>query len=289
MREALTLAGRAPSSRNSQPWRWVVDCPALHLYAGRDRQTPETDPNGRELLFSCGTALHHLRIALAGLGWRTRVRRFPDAGAPELLATIELTRGEPAADEISLAAAICRRRDDPRRYSDWRVPTAHLSWLSRCGGTKGLVAVEPVRDSAIRPRLVHAIAEAERRRTVDPALLVELLEMNGLGWTSPTLDFDREAELLVLGTATDDRQARLRAGETASRVLLTATSLGLASCLMTTPLSIADTRAVLRSELLGGWFPQAVIRAGWAPVSAQPVPDEPRRALDEVVEFAARV
>ncbi|WP_370943593.1 nitroreductase family protein [Amycolatopsis sp. cg5] len=285
VREALTLAMRAPSPRNSQPWRWVVDGRTLHLYAGRDRQTPETDPNGSALLFSCGTTLHHLRIALAGLGWRTAVRRLPDASVPELLATIELTRGEPAADEISLAAAIGRRRDDPRRYSDWKVPEAHLTWLSRCAGAKGVVAVELVRDGPIRPRLVHAIAEAERRRSVDPALLLELLELNGFAWTSPTLDFDRESELFVLGTGADDRQARLRAGETASRVLLTATSLGLASCLLTTPLSIADTRAVLRTELLGGWFPQAVIRVGWAPVSAQPVPDEPRRALDEVVQF----
>ncbi|SDZ16898.1 Nitroreductase family protein [Amycolatopsis xylanica] len=286
VREALTLAVRAPSPRNSQPWRWVVDGPTVHLYAGRDRQTLETDPNGPVLLFSCGTALHHLRIALAGLGWRTLVHRLPDAAEPELLATIELTRGEPTADEISLAAAIGRRRDDPRRYSDWKVPEAHLTWLSRCA--KDSVSVELVRDGAVRPRLVHAIAEAERRRSVDPALLLELLEVNGLAWTSPTLDFDRESELFVLGTGSDDRQARLRAGEIASRVLLTATSLGLASCLLTTPLSIADTRAVLRAELLGGWFPQAVIRVGWAPVSAQPVPDEPRRSLDEIVQFAIK-
>ena len=67
-------------------------------------------------------------------------------------------------------------------------------------------------------------------------------------------------------------------------MLLTATALGLASCPITEPLEIAETRAALRSEVLGDeGYPQMLLRIGWAPVNADPLPSTQRRALSEVV------
>ena len=53
--------------------------------------------------------------------------------------------------------------------------------------------------------------------------------------SSPAED---NAVVLALGTGRDDRLAQLRAGEATSFVLLTATSMGLASCPVTEPLEM---------------------------------------------------
>ena len=65
IRTVLALASRAPSVHNTQPWRWLVGAESLHLYADAERQLPNTDPDGRDLIVSCGAALNHCVVALA--------------------------------------------------------------------------------------------------------------------------------------------------------------------------------------------------------------------------------
>ena len=92
--------------------------------------------------------------------------------------------------------------------------------------------------------------------------------------------------VLALGTRADDRLAQLRAGEATSTVLLTATSVGLACCPVTEPLEIPETRAAVRSEIFGSTnYPQMLLRVGWAPVNADPLPSTPRRELADFVEW----
>ena len=56
----IRLAARAPSLHNTQPWRFKVSQDALELYADPKRQL-RVDPDGREMLISCGAALYGLR------------------------------------------------------------------------------------------------------------------------------------------------------------------------------------------------------------------------------------
>ena len=72
----------------------------------------------------------------------------------------------------------------------------------------------------------------------------------------------------------------------ASAVLLTATSTGLASCPVTEPLETPDTREAVRSDIFGDSnYPQMLLRVGWAPINADPLPATPRRELDDFVEW----
>ena len=100
LRAVLSMAMRAPSVHNSQPWHWRVGPSSLQLYADYSRHLPNTDPDRRDMMVSCGAALHHCTVALAALGWQARIRRFPDPADPTHLASIEmrpLVAGEPVS------------------------------------------------------------------------------------------------------------------------------------------------------------------------------------------------
>ena len=126
---ALRSAVRAPSVYNSQPWRWRISTTSVvDLFADPDRHLIVIDLDGRALLLSCGAALHHLVVALAGLGWSARIDRFPDPENIHHLARIQPSTAAPPPDMAALARAIPRRRTDRRRYSDESV--LHLRVLS---------------------------------------------------------------------------------------------------------------------------------------------------------------
>jgi len=94
--------------------------------------------------------------------------------------------------------------------------------------------------------------------------------------------------VLALGTKDDSRLARLRAGEATSLVLLSATALGLASCLVGEPLKTAEAQDALQANLIGlVGFPQTLVRIGWPPVNADPLPSPPRRQSADVSEWQA--
>ncbi len=312
---ALSLATRAPSIHNSQPWRWLVGAQSLHLYTDPDRHLPNTDPDSRDLLLSCGASLNHAVVALAALGWQTKVHRLPNPAEPEHLAAIEVYP-HPASDlDVTLAAAIPRRRTDRRLYNAWSVPDADVALMGARAARAGVM----MRQVAQLPKLQQIVAQAVWQHATDHDYLVELSTWSGryaaiagvparnTPQSDPTAPIpgrlfagpalsqppdasskDDAAMVLALGTKDDNSLARLRAGEATSLMLLTATAIGLASCPVTEPLEIAETREAVREDVFGAnGFPQMLLRIGWAPVNADPLPSTPRRPLSDVVEWMA--
>lgn len=282
----------------------------MHLWANPDLLLPHTDPDARDLMLSCGAALNHCVVALAALGWQTRVHRFPNSAEPNHLAVLELNR-YPAADlDVTLAAAIPRRRTDRRCYSSWPVPRGDIAVMGSRAARAG-VALRRVDDLA---GLKQLVTEAAVRHGADQEYLAELATWSGryastagvparsvpagsgagiplrafaggvLPQVPDTDPGDDNAAVLALGTVDDDPLSRLRAGEATSIVLLTATALGLASCPITEPLELADIREAVRADVFGAeGYPQMLLRVGWAPVNADPLPATPRRDISEVV------
>ncbi len=313
----LMLAGRAPSVHNTQPWRWRVDAASLHLYSEAARQLPNTDPDGRDLMVSCGSALHHCTVALAAVGWQPKVTRLPNPADPDHLAAIEVAAHPADSVDIALAAAIPRRRTDRRHYTHWPVPVGDIALMAARAARHGVrlcllddaadiktlhdIVIRSVRDHLSREYLAELAAWSGRHASVAgvPARNTPAPDPNakipGRHFAGPALAMppdssaaDDNAVVLALGTRDDDRMARLRAGEAVSAVLLTATATGLASCPVTEPLETADTRAAVRSEVFGDSdYPQMLLRVGWAPINADPLPATPRRDLDDVVEWLA--
>ncbi|MEM7595840.1 MAG: nitroreductase family protein [Cyanobacteria bacterium P01_A01_bin.83] len=66
----LNYAVFAPSSHNTQPWKFEIKEDVVKLYADKTRALPVADPDYRELTISCGAALFHLRIAMRHFGYK---------------------------------------------------------------------------------------------------------------------------------------------------------------------------------------------------------------------------
>ena len=309
----LSLASRAPSVHNTQPWHWRVGSNSLHLYAERDLHLPSTDPDGRDLILSCGIALHHCVVALAALGWQAKIHRLPNLDEPEHLAAVEVYRRPPSEVDITLAAAIPQRRTDRRHYSSRRVPADHIALMGARAARAGVM----LRQIESLPRLQNIVAQAVWQHSTDRDYMVELTTWSGryaslagvparntpepdtaasvaprlfagpaLAQPPDTESVDDNAVVLALGTKDDSMLARLRAGEATSLVLLSATALGLASCPVTEPLEITETRDAVQIEVFGiSGFPQMLLRIGWAPVNADQLPPTPRRPLNDIVEY----
>ncbi|MEU6559747.1 Acg family FMN-binding oxidoreductase [Nocardia nova] len=314
--DAVDLAVRAPSVHNTQPWRWVLRADRIHLHADDARHLAVTDPVQRALLMSCGAALHHMRVALGMLGWAAEVTYLPDDTDPGHLAVIDLVPRRPSPRDIELAAAIGRRQSDRRRYSSRPVPQACVREISGSVRHFGVAARQV--PQILRPELAAAARTAASRHAADPAYRRELTAWSGrhgtcdgvpaantpfprtddeIGqrvFTSPELadlsTVPEAAEWLVLCTLDDDRYARVRAGEAASALLLSATALGLSTSLQSEPLGMPDLRAELRRRVLSECaHPQTMVRVGWMASGAAPLPHTPRRPAAAVMSIAERV
>ena len=315
--QAATDALSAPSILNSQPWRWRISDDVAALHADRSRQVRSLDPDGRLLTISCGTALHHARIALAAAGHEATATYLPDTGDPDLLATIRLGDPVPPRPEIlRLYRAMWLRRTDRRPYADTPVPVGALDVLRKAAETQGAHLHFPRPHSVIT--LAVAAGHAASQELADPAYRSELA-----GWVArgehgsdgvpastatpttarpvPVRDFtgthgpptihdrapmaDRYAVYAVLFTDGDRPRDWLVAGEALSAVLLTATAAGLATSPMSDLIEVPASRQLVRDLLTDLGHPAMVIRIG-LPVTPLPAPSSPRRNPGDAVDLS---
>ncbi|WP_338758115.1 NAD(P)H nitroreductase [Nocardia vulneris] len=276
LRAAVVLATRAPSVRNSQPWRFRVGDHRIDLYLDAVQVPAPTDSAQRDAVSSCGAALHHLRIALAAAGWSAVVRRLPNSADPDHLASLRLVPHRPTMIELALGNAIPRRQTDRRSFSSELIPPGSVGLVRERAQAHGVAVRQAL--GTEREQLVEVLATAAARNAgTDRHRAAHGSESDC-------------AELLVLSTAADDRLAQLCAGEALSAVLLTATNIGLASCALNESLRDADLRQCVRARVLNGrGHPQSVVKIGWAPTDTITPPVTPRRQLSDVLDLFGAV
>jgi hypothetical protein len=312
-RRIVEVATRAPSIHNTQPWRWVATAGGLELHADRSRQLRAADPSARNLVLSCGAALHHALVAAAALGWDTDVDRVPERQSSGLLARIDLRPGVPSDTAAEDLRAIAERCTDRRRFTSWPVPDATLQHLARQAELRGTRAVpllevtdrfrtELLVGRAAETQATDAIVAAEQRTWVDHSTVdgvpSEVLPaeraMPGTLSRFPAglvEDQGREVEgsdgLIVLCAGTDDPVSWLRAGEGLSALWLTATTQGLSVVPLSQVVEVAETRAALTEQVLGGLaHPFILVRIGWQAISRSHLSRTSRRPVEDVLEPA---
>jgi hypothetical protein len=138
LRFLVHYAVLAPSGHNTQPWLFRSTADSLEVHADRTRALPVVDPQGRELVMSCGAALFHLRVAVRRFGYTAEIETLPDATNPTLLAPVRLgQRRSPAAEESLLFASIPKRRTNRMPFETREVPRVLLSGLRAAAEEEG--------------------------------------------------------------------------------------------------------------------------------------------------------
>jgi hypothetical protein len=165
VRHVVQVATLAPSVYNTQPWRFRTDGYVIDLYADRGRQLPYIDGPGRLLALSIGAALHHLRLAIRGLGRDVEVRLLPDPNEPDHLARVSpgpAAAHAPTSEEWALLQAVWERRSHRDTFMSKRLTRGLIVDLEEAVAAEGgdLRAVERPGERADIARLV-ADADAE--------------------------------------------------------------------------------------------------------------------------------
>ncbi len=316
--EAACVACRAPSIANTQPWRWHIRDETLELRADRSRQLTVADPQGRLMILSCGAALHHATVVLAVLGAAASMERLDDRADPDLVARLTLAGPHPVtAEEMRLHHALRTRYTDRRPFLGIRpLPDEVVDLLRQTSerfevsmhvfdpSQVGFLAVAARSAATIEQRDAgyrEEIATWTTRR--DPTTrdgVPATAAVTQVRRAVPVRDFapgaapglapgpgdDRYTTYLAFATTRDTRADWLRTGEAVSAVLLTATTTGLASSVMSDVVEVPGARALLRGVVAPAGYPQLTVRLG-VNESAPVIPRSPRRPCDEVIEIIA--
>jgi Nitroreductase family len=317
-RYAVARAIWAPSVHNTQPWLFTADGgPQLSLHADVARQLPVTDPDGRELLISCGAALFNVRLALRFLGYIPRTRLLPDPAQPTLVAQVSWQERAGADDfERWLSGHVLTRRTHRGAFDPAPLPPDLLAALCAAASREG-AALRIMADDGRRATLAAAVQTAENELRHDGDRLRELASWtpapgsprrDGVpatsyparaertepyfpgrdfarwhGWGVPPLSSasaHRAAGVAGLLTTAADRPADwVRSGQALQRILLTASARGAAVALHSQPLELPWLREFVRVQLADGGYPHLVLRIGLVAQAAVSV----RRDLGDVL------
>jgi nitroreductase len=312
---AATTAGHAPSIHNSQPWRWVAHADGLDLYREHNFRLRVTDPGDRLTTLSCGTALHHARVALAAEGYATEVARLPDTFAPSHLAHLTVTGDSPATEDAKgTRRAIDLRHADRRPLTGTRIDGDQLEAVTAAAAHEG-ASLYVLPDDGVT-RLAAATADAQHSQGLEPQWRAELdywaggtrpggagvpdsaIPQRPAGTTVPGRDFGRPGSLPV--SAADDEAATfaivygaqdepvdwLRAGEGVSAAWLAAVRHGVSVLPMSATIEVSTARLALRQLLDGRGEPYLVLRLGRADTGEGGPPHPPRIAAAQRIERA---
>ena len=136
---ALKYAALAPVESGWQPWHFRMTDTHLELLAKHSPAREEADPDRREFVIGCGSALQYLKLALKHFGCLGRVEPFPDLGQPALVARVHFGFGrERDAQEKLFFNAMTRSRTNRSPLGGTPVSETMLAALSRAAaGERG--------------------------------------------------------------------------------------------------------------------------------------------------------
>ena len=309
--DLVARATLAPSSHNTQPWRFEAFAGEVRIFADRTRALPVHDPYDRELTISCGAALLNLRLAARFGGAITETELLPDPDDPDLLAVLRVTGRQEERDPavIRLFRAMPARRTCRERFSAEPVPPELPGELLAAARAEGAWLV--LLDDDQRAALATLVDEGDRLQFADPCWRRELAmwlhpRRSGDGLALPGGPFTRAAVrgfdlgprtgardatlardaplLAVLGTDGDTERDWLTAGQALQRVLLRATAWGVQSGHLNQPIQVAALRPRLAGALgRPDACPQVALRLGVPRREPEP---SPRRPLEDVLRGA---
>ena len=321
LRFLLKFAVLAPSSHNTQPWRFQIENNRIDVLADPKRRLLVSDRNDRQLFISLGCAIENILTAAYCYGYGSEVIYFPDNSFDQAIASIELREDQEtmAKDAFSLGSLINRvtnrgkyKKDLPpenflekiQELADDRVRVDLLT-----GDKKNLAAeiaveaaIEAMNDPEFRRELSSYVKNNFTRSKTgipcfgmgipDPISLLApfLIKYINLNKLSKKKDEDllknHTPAIIVLSTPTDTKEDWLRAGQVYEKINLEAYKIQLATAMWAAPIQISDFYRELQKVTNTDNRPQALFRLGY-PVKE--VRHSPRLTGDELVGRTSKI
>ncbi len=310
-RELVRCATLAPSSHNTQCWKFRIESDAISLLPDLSRRCPAVDPDDHHLFASLGCATENLLQAALAHGLKGEVRFDAATGARIAL--------EPSKAVVSpLFQAIPERQCTRAEFDGKPLSGEELRLLEQAGTGAGVRLLLLTEKSALEKILEYVVA-GNTAQMNDPAFVAELKtwirfssdeavragdglfsgasgspvlprwlgsRLFGLFFT-PKNENDKYAKQLrssagvaVFVSEANDPAHWLEAGRCYERFALQATVLGIRNALINQPVEVAALRPQFANFLgMGKRRPDLVARFGRGPT----MPSSLRRPLQAVM------
>lgn len=300
MRELVRFATLAPSSHNTQCWKFRTAGNTIRIEPDTLRRTPVVDPDDHHLFVSLGCAAENLTHAALAMGLQATARYDPARdGAIEF--TLEQTK--PASSP--LYQAITQRQCTRGDFDGTALSRADLQLLERAGNSPG-VRMMILADRPSIEKTLEFVVEANTAQISDPAFVEELKawvrfsedealrtgdglfagasgnpamprwlgsRLMGLFMTpkSESERYSRQIRnssgLAVFWADTSDKASWVEVGRSYERFALQATALGIRNAFLNQPVEVSAIRPQFASAIgLGSVRPDLVVRFGRGPL-----------------------
>lgn len=299
----LRYAILAPSSHNTQPWRFNVNDSEIKVFADKNRWLSVADADQRELYISVGCALENLLVAAEHFGYGFNVTYFPENGDEVALVMLNPDSFRSVRQDPRLFQSILTRHTNRMPYKSKKDLEGALLMLRNYSTEQGL-QLYLTADPKIKNAFRDLVVDADQIQYSDVDYRSELGHWIGQGVMGPTgvnaiiaqlavvlLDVGKDqtkkdADLVnntqFLGfviSKENDRESQVRSGQTFERIWLGATALDISIHPMSQALEVPGEKEELTKLIVGsGLYPQQAFRLGYA----EPLKEHtPRRPLED--------
>ena len=302
LRELVRCATLAPSSHNTQCWRFAIEPQRISILPDLTRRCPAVDPDDHHLFVSLGCAAENL--AQAALTHGLMAQPAFDAARDAVGIALEPTQ----ASGTPLFRAIAERQCTRGEYDGRPLSNAELGLLQQAGSSDKVDLILLTDKPAIE-RVLEQVVQGNTAQMADPAFVAELKAwirfsaadavrlgdglfaassgnpvlpawlgsmLFGLAFT-PKSENDKYAKHIrsSAGIAVfaaknldrgGDKAGWVEAGRCYERFALQATALGVRNAMLNQPLEVAALRAPFAASVgLAARRPDLVVRFGRGP------------------------
>lgn len=295
--ELIRYATLAPSSHNTQCWRFELRRDRIAIEPDWSRRCPAVDPDDHHLFVSLGCATENLIQAARAHGFRSEAR-FDAAGGGTVTIALESARPEASVLYEAIAIRQCTRGE----YDGQSLPRHELHALEAAGRGDGVRVVLLTGRPQVE-RVLEYVVEGNGVQLNDPSFMAELrrwirfsdaeavAKRDGLStrasgnlavprWIgnamlgvvlTPTSDGDRYAKFIrssagiaVFVSDANDKQHWVEAGRCFERFALHAAASNIRTAMLNQPVEVSTMRSRFAAALgLGSGRPDLVVRFGY--------------------------